>query len=384
MRARKADTEMGKERRGFVIEIEGRLYARICYTDSAGKRRELKRRAADRTEARKLLKEMQALLDAADRDRRLEAERMTFARLAQRYSERKLIPAEYQGERKIAGLRSLASPKFWLSRLVEHFGKRLIHSITHSDVEAYKLKLLRNGKAISSANRELEILRAVLNFAKREGWLSKTPFELGAPLISRADETKRTRVMSQDEEIRLLAACTGRRAHLRALIIAAVDTGCRRGELLTLKWSDVNLRGRTISIRAFNTKTATARVVPISKRLAIELQRLSESREGADDSLVFGITDNVQHGFTSACKAAGIEGLRWHDLRHTAASRLASAGLPLSELAGLLGHTQIQTTLRYANTTAQTIQRAADILNTLNASVEQSQDEQENEREYVN
>jgi integrase len=367
-----------KARSGYIIEKNGKIYARICYTDSAGKRRELKRLAADRTEAKKLLKELQAKLDSADRDQRLEAERMTFAQLAERYEERKLIPAEYQGERKIAGLRSLASPKLWLARLVEHFGNRLIHSITHSEVEAYKLRRLRGCLAIASVNRELAVLRAALNFGKREGWLVKTPFELGAPLISKADETKRNRVLTRDEETRLLAACTGRRAHLRALVIAATDTGCRRGELLTLKWTDVNLPGRIISIRAFNTKTATARIVPISERLFAELTRLHSAVSGAPDGLVFGITDNMKRSFTSACKEAGIEGLRFHDLRHTAATRLASAGLPLSELAGLLGHTQIQTTLRYANTTGEAISRAASILNSLNGS-KPSSDEREGE-----
>lgn len=219
---------MAKDRSGFIIEKGGKIYARICYTDSTGKRRELKRRAEDRTEARKLLKQLREQLDSDDREQRLAAERMTFEQLAKRYGDIKHIPAEYQGDRKIAGLRSLKSAKHWLKRLVEHFGKRRIHSITHGDAASYKLKVIREGKAISTANRELEVLHAVFNFAKREGWIDKSPFERGTPLISKADEVKRDRVLSRDEESRLLAVCTGRRAHLYPLIIATIDTGMRK------------------------------------------------------------------------------------------------------------------------------------------------------------
>jgi integrase len=360
---------MGKDRTGFIVEIEGKLYARICYTDHAGNRKELKRRASDRTEAKKILKDLQAKLDSADRDQQLQAEKMKFSKLAEIYSERKLIPAEYVGDRKVAGLRSLAPPKLSLRYLVEHFGTQLIQTITHSQVEVYKLKRLRSGLAIASVNRELETLRAVLNFAKREQWLSKTPFELGAPLISKADEARRTRVMSHDEEKKLLLACTDRREHLRPVIIALVDTGMRFGELTTLRWSDVDLPGRTIRIRAYHTKTARARSVPISERLFHELQRLYSERSDLDavGGLIFGITDNCKKSWKSACKDAGIEGLRIHDLRATFITRLIDAGMEVAETAKISGHTQLQTLYdRYLRPTGNTLERAAILLDSIN------------------
>lgn len=358
---------MGKDRNGYILEIESRLYARITYTDSSGKRRELKRRASDRTEAKNLLKDLQNKLDSDDREQRLKAEKMKFSKLADIYSERRLIPAEYVGDRKVAGLRSLAPPKLSLRYLTEHFGNRLIQTITHSQVEAYKLKRLRSGLAIASVNRELETFRAVLNFAKREGWLTRTPFEMGAPLISKADETRRKRVMSRDEEEKLLLACTGRREHLRPVVICLVDTAMRFGELKTLRWSDVSLPDRTISIRAFNTKTMQPRIVPITERLAAALESLyrafSASNEG-DDGLVFGIADNVKKSWAAACKDAGITGLRIHDLRATAITRLIDGGMPAEEVMKVSGHTQIQTLYaHYLRATSATIGKAADILN---------------------
>src|SRR5262249_8739803 len=156
------------------------------------------------------------------------------------------------------------------------------------------------GMSIASVNRELELLRSILNYAKREGFIDRTPFEMGAPLISKADETRRDRVCTPDEEAKLLAACTGDRVHLRPILIAAVDTGCRRGELLTLTWSDIDLTQRTINIRAFNTKTMRARSVPISDRLAVELEQLRNTAAlETGDALVFGITDNFKNAWTT-------------------------------------------------------------------------------------
>jgi integrase len=190
---------------------------------------------------------------------------------------------------------------------------------------------------------------------------------MGEPLICASDEAKRTRTLSRDEEERLLIAFSddGPRSHLRALVIASLDTGARKNELLTLRWSDVSIEGGVITFRALNTKTARARQVPISDRLRDELQRL-KSTSGDPDALVFN-SRNLQKHFQAALRDAGIDDFRWHDMRHSFASRLAGSGLPMSELAALLGHTQIQTTLRYANATTETLQRATNILNDLNA-----------------
>lgn len=249
-----------KERKGFIVERAGKLYVRVSYTDNLGKRRELMRRAQDRKHARQLQKDLVKQLDSAEGNQRaeLDAQKLTFAKVDNRYEATRLIPAQYVNDRKVAGLRSLSGPKSYLKRLIEHFGNALIRSITYGQVDQYRLNLLAEGFSITSVNRILALLQSVFNFAKREGALDKNPFELGGPLIHKADENKRTRVMSRDEETRLLAACVDRQEHHRPIIIAAVDTGCRKGELLKLIWRDVDLDSRVISIKAFNTKTAEA------------------------------------------------------------------------------------------------------------------------------
>lgn len=352
-----------KERTGFTIERDGKLYVRICYTDSLGKKRELMRRAKNEADAEKLRKKLIKQLDSTDADKALEADRMTFEKVALSYKELYIIPAKYVGDRKVAGRHSLKSPLRWIELLIARFGKAKLKSLTHSQIDSYRLDRLEEGLSIASVNRELELLRAILNYAKREGLLIRTPFEMGSPLISKADETRRDRVMTRDEEDKLLAVCVEKRSHLRPLIIAAVDTGCRRGELLTLTWEDVDFPSRVINIKAFNTKTARGRQVFITNRLKAELEKLREANSLPLDR-VFGITDTFKKAWGTACEKAEIAGLRFHDLRHTFCTRLIEAGIPIDEVAKLAGHTQINTTYKhYLNTTQATLDRARQALN---------------------
>ncbi len=117
-------------------------------------------------------------------------------------------------------------------------------------------------------------MRAVLNFGKRNGWIIQNPFELGESLFSQALENRRDRVLSNEEEMRLLAVCEGRRLHLRPIIIYALDTGMRRGEIFQLCWKDVYLEEGIITFRATTTRTMRPLSVPMSARLRAEIQRL--------------------------------------------------------------------------------------------------------------
>ncbi len=361
---------MGKERKGSIVERDGKLYVRVGYKDSNGKYRELMRRAQDRADAKRIAKQLVAELEQSNREQIIEGSRMTFFDLASIFTESRLTAPEYQGERKIAGMRSWKRQLSFLKPLVEQFGKRLIRDVAPKELEAYKLMRLRmptmrgsGVRDIVGVNRELSLMRSMLNYAKRQGWLSVNPFERCVAIISPSDEVKRDRVLSREEEGRLLTVCVDKREHQRPLIIAALDTGLRRGELFSLTWLDVGLSTRTIRLRAFNTKTAKAREVPISERLAMELQRLRLASSGG--GLIF-TCGGVKRSFTTACRLAGINDLHFHDLRHTFATRMVQAGMPIAEVARLLGHSSLQMTYRYSNATAETISRAATLLNQMN------------------
>lgn len=397
----------GRERKGSIRERGKDIYARITWVDAAGKRRETERKAANKTEARRLIKQMLAELETVG-ETALDGEKMIFRQLADEYAKRKIFPAEYHDTRKIAGLKSWHNPKRFLQTLAAHFGNQRIRTITHDDLAQFKRHRLQTPKAdgtprrLASVNRELELMRAVLRFAEQQGWLLVSPFQRGAALISKSDETQRNRVLTFAEERRLLAACTEPRTityqrqgktvtahlkqgreHLRALIITALDTAMRRGELFTLCWHDVDLTGGLIRIRAHNTKTQTERIVGVTPRVGEELTRLWDLSPHDPQGLIFGISSTIKKSFGAACQDAGIDGLRFHDLRHTAITRMVNEGLPSAEIMKTSGHTQMTTFQRYVNPTAETARRNAERLATYHAA-RMAQDETLNSNDLIN
>ena len=366
--------ESGSKMRGMqtraFFEL-GDWYARVTYTDESGKRRNVKRKADNKTEAKEEIKRILRELDDHG-EKALEGSQMSFDDLAGYFEKTYVIPAQYIGNRKVAGRRSHRQALTLLGYLREHFGTRKLRSITHGDIERYKTKRLSTitvrGKqrSITSVNRELQLMRAMFNVASREGWIIKSPFVTGHSLISVADEHKRERILSREEEMRLLAACTGRREHLRPIIICALDTGMRHGEILKLKWLDIDFENGLIAVQAFNTKTMKERQIAMTGRLTQELQRLFEKSANDPDALIFGIGDNVKRSFTGVRTEAGLPDVRFHDLRHTHATRLVAAHIPISEVGRVLGHTQVNTTYRYVNANVETARRAAAALDEFN------------------
>ena len=356
---------------------------RVTLADETGKRRNVKRYFPTKTEAKEELKRLLRKLDTQG-ELSIDGDRLTFRELAALYKERRLIPAEYHDERKIAGLRSYKTPQAQIEKLAKHFGSKRIRNLTHSDVEQYKQIRLKapiviqakkdapdvktKQRTIASVNRELELLRAVLRFAVRQGWLLRSPFEMGSPIISKADETRRERVLSHDEEIRLLSVCTDRRAHLKPLLIAALDTAARRGELFKLTWGDVDFQNRLISLRATTTKTQRSRTIGMTERLYDELQKLYECSTKKPDDLVFGFMSTVKKSFASACSKAGIKDFRFHDCRHTAITRMVQSGMASHLIMKVSGHTQPITFSRYVNVDDQTARQAAMALEKFNES----------------
>lgn len=362
-------------------------FACVSYMDESGKRRQWLQKPTDNTKtaarefAKKMLGEIQEQGEQA-----IDATNMTFAQLADYYQRTYLVEPEYVDGRKIAGLRSKYELELQLKVLRRYFGNRKIKPITHGDLERYKTARLKTpivlGKntrgtdkpgnpiqrqrSITTVHRELALLRRVFNVAIQNGWLTKNPFMMGGPLINPGDEKQRERILTRDEEERLLAACTGSKDHLRPIIIMALDTGMRCGEIFKLKWSDIDLENRLIIIQAFNTKTMRQRQVAITSRLTQELESLWQSSILNPDALVFGVA-SVKKAFSKARMVAGLPDVRFHDLRHTHATRLVSRHLPLSEVGRVLGHTQANTTYRYVNANVETARRAAAALDQFNS-----------------
>ena len=248
----------------------------------------------------------------------------------------------------------------------EKLADRLIGRITEDDLEVV-FAALRTTKAVSTRNHYLQTIKALEKWGRRKGYLAK-PWLGEFTSLKRekharcdrrlvADELgKDGKVKTPGEERRLLAVAT---PWLQRLIIAAVETGCRRGELLSLQWTDVSLQANTITIRAEKAKDGDRRVLPVSQRLKGVLEMVRHDPEGKEHSpaaFVFGdaiggrIAD-PKKAWVKACTAAGIINLHFHDLRHEAGSRLLEAGWPLHHVQEMLGHADLKQTSTYLNVT---------------------------------
>lgn len=369
---------MGRQRKGSVVEKNGKLYARVQFIDEQGQKRDIWRRAETRKEARNAIKKL--LREVDDHGARtLDSHTMTFTDLAGYFEQHYLKPAEYVDGRKTSGYRSLVSYKCFLQTLRSHFGKKKLRTITYGDLRTFKTIRLQTpvkggGKrSLASVHRELALLSRMLKIAYREGWIPRNPMNSGESLISLADETKRERILTREDERKILDACVGYRAHLRPVLVFLLDTGCRQGEAFKLRWRDVDFENGLITLQAFNTKTSRERQVAITTRLYEELARLYEKSENRPDGLGFGITSNIRRSFTAVCEAAGIKGLRRHDLRHTHATRLDDLNFSLAKIGGQLGHTKLQTTIRYVNRDKSAIKRVAAALDAFNVETTNTQ-----------
>lgn len=372
---------MPRARTGSVIERDGVLYARVRYADLTGKIRTIERRARNRTEAREILPQL--LAKAAELEAQaIDAERLTFRELAEIYIAARVVPPVFVAGRKVAGMRSYKKTKHEVTPLINYFGDRLVRSITYADLEQFKRKRLatptRRGdqRTVMAFNHELRRLRAVFNYAIQRRWLLTSPFRHGPALVNTADEIPRNRPRGDDEEERLLAACAlhDKRGHLRPILIIALDTAMRHGEILALRRADVDLFRSLITVRSTTTKTATERTVPISKRLADELRRWLHFVPDDPEALLFGGIKSVKRAFAGACRDAGIVDLHFHDLRHWATTdlvnALAAAGLAPQHAMKITGHTQETTFRRYLRTDDELVGEARKALDALRVAQE--------------
>ncbi len=199
------------------------------------------------------------------------------------------------------------------------------------------------------------MLRAAWNWAIRMGHADSTPFvRLGQPVVRLPKELPRRRRLQPGEYERLREACGD---HLRALVEAAIESGCRRGELLGLQWLEVTLDGPkpTLYIPAVKAKTREDRWVPISARLraVLEMRRLAPDGERHKaDAFVFGNevgepVKSIKTAWRLTCQRAQIAGLHFHDLRREAGSRWLEGGVSLATIRDWLGHTNIAQTSTY-------------------------------------
>jgi len=159
--------------------------------------------------------------------------------------------------------------------------------------------------------------------------------------------TARERRLEDGEEALLLEACDAYGGVIGNVVRLALETGMRRGEIAGIQWEDVDLERRVIHL--YDTKNRDDRTVPLSSRATVLLNGMDRH-----DGQVFAITDAaISHAFSRVCRRAGIENLRFHDLRHEATSRFFEKGLNPMQVAAITGHKTLQMLKRYTHLRAE-------------------------------
>ena len=299
-------------------------------------------------QARTMARDWKALAaDGIDPGRFREQSGRTVADLCAEY-------LEVHAPRKRSGDDDRAKIK---QHILPRLGRRLIKDLSFSDVERLHRSMKKTPYA---ANRTVSLLSKMYSMAIRWEWAKKNP----AKGIERYPEQRRERFLSPDEIGRLTESFTelvrtSVRPNETLKIVDALRllmlTGARRSEVLSATWSMFDLEAGVWTKPSSHTKQKKEHRVPLSPP-AIQLLQEVKAR-ALNSEYVFPARRGSKHphltelkaAWAKACKITGLEGVRIHDLRHTYASVLVSGGATLPLIGALLGHTQVQTTFRYAH-----------------------------------
>ena len=241
---------------------------------------------------------------------------------------------EYSRSRK----RSHKADERTVELLVEQFGDRTLDALTSDAVENFLNRIRPKGPkgrplAPATLNRYIACLKSIVNRALANNLIERNPIR-GVKLFK--ENNVRDRVLTRDEYQRLLEACSG---HLVPIVTLAYRTGMRRGEILGLRWEQLRLAERVILLDPKDTKTNEAREIPLDDAL-IEVFRGIPRVLGCPN--VFTVKRKAfgdsKTAFNAACRRAGIQDFRFHDLRHCAVTNLRKAGVPQNVIMSISGH----------------------------------------------
>jgi integrase len=230
---------------------------------------------------------------------------------------------------------------------------RAMATLKTSDFEGYRDRRLKE-VVPGTVKRELNLLHAVIENVRKGLALQENPIsDVKRPRVSDRRDTR----FQADEEERLMEALTRcRNPWVVPAVILAIETAMRRGELLSLMWSDVDLLERTA--RLHDTKNGEARDVPLSPRAIEVLKGLPRSLDGR---VLATSAEALKNAFERARRKANLEHYNFHDLRHEATSRLFERGWNVMEVAAVTGHKDIQSLKRYTNLRARDLARKMEV-----------------------
>lgn len=286
---------------------------------------------------------------------------------------------EYSKANKRSWSRDVTS----LNNLLPFFGNMLLSKISPRNIEDYKNERLkhvkkklylekkeRSGKAQpikpkgekpklvkpATINRELALLKNMFTKAMAWKYIDENPAKKDVRMFQERQTVMR--ILEGEEIQRLIDSANG---YLKTIVILALNTGMRRTEILKLRWNDIDFIDRFIFVK--ETKSNVPRKIPMNDLVYKTLKEKKQSNE-----FVFynpktrNRIKDIKTAFKTLCSQAEIKGIRFHDLRHTAATLMIMKGVDLVTVKEILGHASINTTMRYAHPTPENKRRAVHIL----------------------
>lgn len=240
---------------------------------------------------------------------------------------------------------SVRSYKEALRRLAESFSGKRLSEISSFEVERHRQRRIKAGAKVRS-NRELAVLKNLFNRCREWGL-----YEGSNPVATvklTKEPKQRVRFLEPEEEDRLLAKC---KEPLRTMVLVGIYCGVRlKSEGLTLRWQDVDLGRRTLTVQAAWAKNGKCRSIPMNSLVREALERLPRKSEW-----VFAPRTGKQYtavrGFRAACRKANLEGVTPHTTRHTFATRLIENGVDLRTVQELGGWSELKMLERYGHVT---------------------------------
>jgi integrase len=302
--------------------------------------------------ARAEAKRLQARVDLGEdplAEIQSERDAQTMADLFQRYAEEHL-PRKSKG--------SIANDKTLINKWLSGMRALKVDEVTHSDIDAIHRRITRAGHP-TNANRAVALLSKMFSLAMKWGWRKDNP----TLHVERNREQPRNRYLNENELARLkvaLAECEHRQSAdaIRLLLF----TGARKSEVLAATWDQFDLEAGIWTKPSSHTKQRREHRIPLSAG-AVDLLHELHARNGRSQFLFPLGADHqldLRRAWRTISKAAGLSGVRVHDLRHSFASLLASSGLSLPIIGQMLGHTQAQTTQRYSHLLDEPLRAAAE------------------------
>jgi integrase len=265
--------------------------------------------------------------------------------------------------------------------------KTPMEEIAPWDIERLRKARHETGTAPATTNRDLAALRAAMNKAVEWGVIDANP--ISGVQQRKTDRSAPIRTISQVEEERLRAALRSRDKkyreqrssanewrdargyelypvhteyvdHLEPVVLLALNTGMRRGEILGLRWSDI--QNGAVTVRGAGAKSQQSRIIPLND----ESRRVLEKWSSEDEWIFPGVGESpittIKRSWAAVRQLSGLPNLRFHDLRHTFATRLLQKGADIKTVSVLLGHSDITVTAKYLHATDDSKRKAVDLL----------------------